>query len=918
MQQKTFRGQVKRKTFDPLRAPDPTLRLQQNMERTLSGMRQVKEQHLRNTNEVKEARREKYVKEKEQRDDNRRIENFFDEAYHKAEMDNYQREINNIDVKLKDAQRDGDQLKKLAHLMPKILQTYAEVDQVRFEKLASEGKVLSNQFGLSGEEALAFTYQLEALRGNEAAINNLIDKFAPDATDIQRQQLRSLRGYRKVGFKAKGAQDLVNNRLEAEWMEWSKNKKNVGKSGRTAAEILGDPEDMTGAELKGLRNRFNVEFQKKHFSKENSEFVRRFITPGIDAKADQFIAQVNTATSKNRERINFEQDEEDVDSYKAVAGSTQEFVDNWFSKGGDKGHLNRTLAKVAQKKAASGEWKDTDIEDIENSTIVINGKEYRLGDHKDELWQPVRKTLHDYEYGQLKLRKEELKVKGEKAWIQYNNTVAEYGQFQSQDWANFEEHLIAQGIRADQFDTVVPWLKGEKSKEIPEVKEGKLLLDGILESPDVDLKMKHLRLVPRVLWDDYKKKTIDGEHSIIGKNDILDVLKKAIFAEANDSAKSRFEINSEAERVWTIGKQRVEQALETALIKSDIGDASTVLRNLVADEVNLIKTNAKGSIYERATKDGKIIKGAGGGYINVFDPQSVLNEYKRQTTDDVNRIERPGLVSEHDLQAAVDYSNNQGRMPNFAQVLAEGDPNRTPFEIIEAVVKAETGKRIKPKGHEVILSVVPPEYRSLITNKGSTAKLWQAVAFTPEMQDAFTTSFIYKDVYNKNPKDPYDVVGSPTSGNGLDTATNVFNANISKVPVSNLIDAQNKGMLTEVGAFKFTKNDLLGFIGTNMLDAGEYLTPELQKVLYREKTSQITSTVFADNQMFEPIPGVGQSWASAPSATKVKEDELDPVTLGALSQVIDITKIPGAIYDEFLGRTVQPLKRVLPKTRTTK
>ena len=172
MQQKTFRGQVKRKAFDPLRAPDPTLRLQQNMERTLSGMRQIKEQHLRNTNEVKEARREKYVKEKEQRDDNRRIENFFDEAFHKAEMDNYEREINNIDVKLKDAQRDGDQLKKLAHLMPSMLQAYAKVDKVRFEKLASEGKVLSNQFGLSGEEALAFTYQLEALRGNEAAINN--------------------------------------------------------------------------------------------------------------------------------------------------------------------------------------------------------------------------------------------------------------------------------------------------------------------------------------------------------------------------------------------------------------------------------------------------------------------------------------------------------------------------------------------------------------------------------------------------------------------------------------------------------------------------------------------------------------------------------------------------------------------------
>ena len=50
----TFRGSASRgrqSSFDPFDVPDQTLKLQQETERTLSGMREVRSQNLQNRNE---------------------------------------------------------------------------------------------------------------------------------------------------------------------------------------------------------------------------------------------------------------------------------------------------------------------------------------------------------------------------------------------------------------------------------------------------------------------------------------------------------------------------------------------------------------------------------------------------------------------------------------------------------------------------------------------------------------------------------------------------------------------------------------------------------------------------------------------------------------------------------------------------
>ena len=905
----TFRGSASRgrqSSFDPFDVPDQTLKLQQETERTLSGMREVRSQNLQNRNEQLSSIREKNAKEASHRAEMKSLDRTFADAFHKAEMQHYETRIADQVTKAKEAERKHQQMKDLAELIPKAMSAYGKVNQLRYERLTSEGKLLRDQLGTDPSNALAFTNILDkGLKLTEAELNTVIDKHFPNASDLQRQQLRGLRGYRLVGFRAKTAQDIIENNLEAAWEQWKRNPNNVGKSGLTAAELESDPKQQTGAELKGLRNRFNAEFQKMYFSEDNPEFVNRYVLPGIDKETDAFRAVVDETTKLNRAKKNLEDDKEDVTSYRALDRGGTQWVKDYVNSGGDRGYKWRTLANVLTDMVGSGEMKEEEFEKIMSTEIEINGKLTTIGESKAEVFKPAKKALHEYNNRNRTIRIEEKKNFSSQAAQRYEEHRATHKRpYNKAEWNREEDWLKAKGFSKYDMEKYAPWVKAGKNREPMEIEAARQYLDEKVANGE--LQMMHLHLVPETLWDEYGKKAIDGQHAIVDQKGIFGQLEKAIIAKASKSAKSKFEVRSEAERVISRAKHKVSKLIEPALIGQTGGDPTDIYQKIIDNEIQLLNNNTEGSIYERAVdRSGNIIYGPGAGFVNDHDSTSILNGYKEAV---IEKRDLTGILTEHDRTQVVNYLNRTGRMPLFLHGMAAVDPNRTPFEMAEALAEAgiKSGK-IEPRGHEGILRVIPPANRKLITDRGSTAKTWLAAAFDVEQEDALATSFIPKDVYNYSPDNPYDVVTSSFSGNGLNVGTDVFGADLSVVPLQNIIDAQSKGIVSEVGAFKTTKNDLLRLIGTGMASPEDLFTPELQKLFYREKVNQNTSTMYANSDMFEPIPGIGQHWLTT---AKEQKGELDADTAAALNTRLDLTKIPAAVYNEFIGRTVQPLKRI--------
>ena len=904
----TFRGSASRgrkSSFDPFDVPDQTLKLQQETERTLSGMREVRSQNLQNRNEQLSSIREKNAKEASHRAEMKSLDRTFADAFHKAEMQHYETRISDQVTKAKEAERKYQQMKDLAELIPKALSTYAQFDKARMERIGAEQKLLYNQIGTDDESAIAFTNLLENSKLTEAQIADEAKRLFPNASDLQRQQLLGMRGYRLVGFRAAAGQAAIANNYDASLAQFSKNPNNVGRSGKTIDEMMSNPELYVGTEVRGLRARHDAEFQKKYFGNDNPEFVNRYFLPELDKKADAFNAELNETLNINRARKDRQDDIDDVDSYKALDPGGTQWVKDYVNKGGDRGHNWRTLFNVMETKAASGELTDDEWDKIKATEIEINGTKTTIGESKAELMKPVNKAIHERANRNRKIRVEEKKNFSSQAAQRYEEHRATNKRpYNKTEWNREEDWFKAKGFSKYDMETYAPWVKAGKNREPMEIEAAKQYLDEKVANGS--LMMMHLHLVPETLWDEYGKKAIDGQHAIVDQKGIFGQLEKAIIAKASKSAKSKFEVRSEAERVISRAKHKVSKLIEPALIGQTGGDPTDIYQKIIDNEIQLLNNNTEGSIYERAVDGaGNIIYGPGAGFVNDHDSTSILRGYKEAV---IEKRDLTGILTEHDRTQVVNYLNRTGRMPLFLHGMAAVDPNRTPFEMAEALAEAgiKSGK-IEPKGHEGILRVIPPANRKLITDRGSTAKTWLAAAFDVEQEDALTTSFIPKDIYNFNPDNPYDVVTSSFSGNGLNIGTSVFGADLSVVPLKNIIDAQSKGMVSEVGAFKTTKNDLLRLIGTGMASPEDLFTPELQKLFYRERVYQDTSTMYANSDMFEPIPGIGQHWLTT---AKEQKGELDADTAAALSTRLDLTKIPAAVYNEFIGRTVQPLKRI--------
>ena len=142
MRNLSFRGYAQSKGFDPLKVPDETWKLQDETERTLRGMREVRSQNLQNRNEQLETLKSNARKEEQQRNINQGLEQEFSQAYHDAEMQHYKQRVLDQDVKIREAKANYERFQKLAELAPKAVTAIAQFQGQRFDSIMAKGQEL--------------------------------------------------------------------------------------------------------------------------------------------------------------------------------------------------------------------------------------------------------------------------------------------------------------------------------------------------------------------------------------------------------------------------------------------------------------------------------------------------------------------------------------------------------------------------------------------------------------------------------------------------------------------------------------------------------------------------------------------------------------------------------------------------------
>ena len=143
MRNLSFRGYAQRKGFDPNQVPDETWKIQDETERTLRGMREVRDQNQQNRSEVLQSLKENNRKEEQQRDLNFNLAQEFRQAYHDAEMQHYKQRVLDQDVKIREAKLNYERFEKLKDLAPKAIQAFGQFNQQRFQKILEKKSSLN-------------------------------------------------------------------------------------------------------------------------------------------------------------------------------------------------------------------------------------------------------------------------------------------------------------------------------------------------------------------------------------------------------------------------------------------------------------------------------------------------------------------------------------------------------------------------------------------------------------------------------------------------------------------------------------------------------------------------------------------------------------------------------------------------------
>ena len=905
MRNLTFRGSAndRKRGFDPFRPPDFTQQITQNAERTLSGMRDVQNQHRENRRDILQYTRDKFEKEERQRDKNFSLKRSFDDAYHDAEMQHYKQAIADEAVKAHDAQRKHQDLKKLVDLIPQTISSLNQFDAAR--KASAEKKMFSLFTSLPAEAKNNLIPILERTQKIDYAVATTQERYGLDSQEWS--QLQNLKGHNKIAIQTLAAQRDIENNFPRFYSEAKVNEKyKVGDS--TLIEILQSKDVKSNAEFNTLVDSITEDYLLERYKgKFSTDFIATYARPHIDKFIGGEKAEFQATLKNNRKNFALNEQWEGVQRH-ISAEPNQNFpqgIWNYIKSTPDFANNHETVSRVLAHLADKGEITQSQLEQLQKFVIPDGpnkGKTYGAA-HAKHL-RPAFKNA-----GQYAARDEALYEQGKIAKL--NEAGQQLLQIELKEGrpANAAEKerslnwLFANGVKQADIDARPSIFKSKYQQRHIEIEKAEQALQAKYKAGTlsmIDLQKYHPSLHAK-----YSKLALDGPSGISKKQSTLQFgrIASTLKTIAGEEGIDTENASSETKAMISIATERIQDDMIHTLMTEGLGQSPVAtLRDMITGEINLIK-NREGIYARNLNKKGQEIKGKGSGWQYAgATGLELTGEYTKAMRDDTASITRPGFLSEKHLEQLVDYRNGQrSQKPWFLPLLDRLEPNKSEAEIAADLIEAETGKRIQFKGHERFIEVVPRDKRKLLTDRTSQAKTLTAFSGTPEDFDAVIRSHIPKDKFNYHPDDPFDVINSPFSGNGMDLGINILPAGLANTQIGALLQLGNQNRVTNFGAYGFSTKELKRFVDSGFVSTTDTFTPELQTLLKAEQIYQDNSVIYADEDMLQPIPGIGQAWGNI--IKNSFDQDVDTDTALALGEFLDFTKIHPEIYDEVMTLT---------------
>jgi len=859
MRNLSFRGYAQGKGFDPLKVPDETWKLQDETERTLRGMREVRSQNLQNRNEQLAQLKSNAQKEQQQRDVNFNLEQQFKKAYHDAEMQHYETKILDQSTKIQEAKLNADRLNKLKDLAPKAFAQLADFQNKRFDAVMGKGQSL----GLSLQEQL----------GTEA-YDTVIEEVKKGRT--LREVMRELHpSYKKTVDDSLNAWELIavqrhtarNDIKSTIGPEYAKFAETVKRGGFTINQLKLNEENTDASALNVLLDEFAETIKKKYL---DAGFSPTFVNKELGSIVDDFVGRerkaVNVQVDKNASKQVYETRGKDV-------------IEFW--REGPEGIVG-TVGAVKNKKATLDEF--------------FHYAEYFAGisdEYGMDFWDPILNKPVTIQGVETTLRK-----KYPNRVAQIDKAIFDRRKKADAQHAIYVENKIDEAERAV-FDTghkalanagfahhpalykkvVDNLLDGENitMKDLRSSQKGQALLDGMtrpLADYEVD---KHLNWARR-------KQERNGVFTI------ADIMIPTISPELR---KTLLPMTLEGRGISADFDGKVETAIKKQM---KLLAGSETESDIHAPQINLLLERGKKDFYNHLFKylddndaenygdKDAIANAALTDYIGsmssdkgIYQSEGLGVNFRYTHFDDVARSladdrtakvisDDPSLLAEETTlteqqdKLIINYLKSGGEMPNILDSLNKRLPHLDVIDIGNMRAKARGQKEIERKGLDNIVTAIDPEYKKFFTHMPSFSRTLKGYNLTLEKLNladqgdtAIYESFIAKDIgYNFN-DNKYEVVRTPS---GLKSAEEM-GLQLETTSVTQAMNMLNSGMASSIGAFDLDSSSIQRAKAAGIITDEDPLNAATQLAIFRNQKQLDTSTFIIDG-MDEPLPGLGQ------------------------------------------------------------
>lgn len=874
MRNLTFRGYAQNKGFNPQQVPDETWKLESETNRTLRGMREVRDQNRENRRDQLQALSQNFAKEEQQRNTNFNLASDFRKAYQKAELQHYEVEIQNARTRELEAQRDYQQLEKIKHLAGNAWKAYSGFQQERVGKILSEGayyttEALSIFKDQEGGIARARQVLEDGLKRGVKAGEALKEVYTNPV--IQKQINDMFKGWRDYSIH----KHLIEDGLKdgGGLSNYIKSLDKVRLPGKKISynELKEDDTLLDGSELHG-----HNATARKYLTQQmlNGGYSPGFISNVLNPQLDQFFGdrrkEVNDLVKKNLDKhlleVDFKNAEAFIRQHKdgkgalewiATAQSSTAYrakLNTTFKvlgKGVEEQRYNREIINAFHdtpaidhngKKTTFGKWRKKEFEDLYIKLDTVETANRLAQDKRDEnTAEAIKQEL---------FKKQQL----------YANTDRKLAK---EDYDSLYAIAQSRGMNKADYDKYLGFLKDDQNRERPSIEQAKRFADekalaGQLRVSDV------VTMMPPSLWKEYFPKTLEGLD--IGQEQLTKAyttIENAIAEVGNQLNVSRDNRNWEVNDLSRVAVRQFFPKLMEELAGQK-GNANTILDKFIRDEVALIE-NGKGIYQLKTDTSGKPLynKQFGFTYYDGLEEDQFLNTIQDTLIENPSAVTEKGFFG-NDVQGIIAWSEGRGELPQSLSVAYDALPNKS-FRAISNDVRISEGlKPLDFRGIEKVETIVAPEYQKDLHNKPSLHKTINAVRQSfekygnPEVGDQIILEGLFdKEAYLYNPENAYLVFKGP---DGAGITTNYFNKLGTEMTVNDVIGATGSNMMTSFGAFDLTKQDLDRAITRGEIDYMTLLSEPVQRMIFRNKISEETSKIYPDNSDYA-IPGFGREYA---------------------------------------------------------